>query len=980
MFLAPLLLVTLSGRLAQPVAHYAVDGRGIVSRLDVEGCVFFEEMGMGLVAPGWRGSLGDQHALAEKSVTVTHGKQETIYESVLVGKSQRARLRQVVRPIAGGVRLEYELTPEVELQVETIALRATIPAAPHRNTTHYVALSGEEFDTGRFPQELPVQYHFLPGRLQEWVALVAANGAAVRLRAEGLTLGMQDTRKFGGKHYELLACSMVRGRLAPGKPVRLALEITATTSAAVAQAEAKARAQTLSGFPLTSRAKLCAGAVRADRTQLGVYEHVELTADVTATFDNPFDPDDVRLDAEIRGPDGRCVTVPGFFDVPCRLETDVAERVRPAGPAAWRVRFTPTRPGKYQAIVRVRDRSGQAACPTVSFEAVASPQPGFVRVAKDAPLYFQFDNGQPYFPVGENICWARAAKPLADYAAWFGGLGAAGGNWARLWLATTEKGLEWCAPPTPKPGRGHYLGLGRYAIDNSWRLDQVVRLAEQHGIRLMFCIGTFGEIKESHDYFGANQWVSNPYNAANGGPCATPQEFFTNPTARKLYQRRLRYLIARWGYSPHVFAWEFWNEYRAPAAWVGEMAAYLKQYDPNRHLVSTTYGDDDVWRLPDVDFTMTHHYGDSGSISDFSPLFVHHTQVQRAFGKPYFIAEFGIDWRTSDTKYDPDGRGQNLHNGLWAGVLAGGAGTPMLWYWDGYVHEKNLYSVFRPVARFVAGVDWPRTRLTPIDGLTLASNDREPERFSTLEFPTGASWEDKPPVCHVLHRDGRIDGGPIASTIGNPRKPGVAHAVSFQLDMPAAGEFTVRLGNVSSRARLQIHVDERLALDEPLKTGPPGEGPWKASTYYPEWNIWQSDYDRDYSVRVPAGKHVVRIANAEGDWLSLRGGRVSPYLSSRYPYVRALGLQAPGLALVWLQDRTSTWRAVLEKVAPQQMTGLRLTVPGLAVGAYQLEWWNTYTGAIFQRARASAADGKLTVPVPTFTRDVAVVIRQEGKP
>ena len=247
----------------------------------------------------------------------------------------------------------------------------------------------------------------------------------------------------------------------------------------------------------------------------------------------------------------------------------VGARAEPAGPPRWVFRFTPTVPGSYRAVVRVRDRSGTADCPAVEFTAVESKLAGFVHVAPASPRYFQLDNGQSFFPVGENVCWGRGRQPLDDYAAWFGQLAAHGGNWARLWLATTEKGLEWSPTPTPKPGRGAYLGLGRYSIENSWRLDQVVRIAEQTGIRVMFCIGTFGELREQKDFFGANLWASNPYNKANGGPLPAGP-FLTDATARRLYQRRLRYLLARWSYSPQLFAWEFWNEYRAPAAWVGE--------------------------------------------------------------------------------------------------------------------------------------------------------------------------------------------------------------------------------------------------------------------------------------------------------------------------------------------------------------------------------------------------------------------------
>ena len=66
----------------------------------------------------------------------------------------------------------------------------------------------------------------------------------------------------------------------------------------------------------------------------------------------------------------------------------------------------------------------------------------------------------------------------------------------------------------------------------------------------MFCLGTYGEFTEG-GYFNEGCWVSNPYNAKNGGPCATPGRLLDQPARpASLYKQRLRYLIARWGYSP----------------------------------------------------------------------------------------------------------------------------------------------------------------------------------------------------------------------------------------------------------------------------------------------------------------------------------------------------------------------------------------------------------------------------------------------
>ncbi len=79
-----------------------------------------------------------------------------------------------------------------------------------------------------------------------------------------------------------------------------------------------------------------------------------------------------------------------------------------------------------------------------------------MRVSRQSPRYFAYDDGRPFFAIGENVCWSGNHTPVADYAAWLKELGAAGGNWARLWLAYNEKGLEWLAP-TPKPGTGTFL-------------------------------------------------------------------------------------------------------------------------------------------------------------------------------------------------------------------------------------------------------------------------------------------------------------------------------------------------------------------------------------------------------------------------------------------------------------------------------------------------------------------------------------------
>jgi hypothetical protein len=127
----------------------------------------------------------------------------------------------------------------------------------------------------------------------------------------------------------------------------------------------------------------------------------------------------------------------------------------------------------------------------------------------------------------------------------------------------------------------------------------VLHLAEARGIYVLLCLDYHGMFVTQPDpmWGGNNYWPQNPYNLTNGGPCAVANDFFTNSTAQKLYQKRLRYLVARYGYSQNLLAWELFNEIDNDysflnaadvAAWHGVMGAWLHANDGFGHLVTTS--------------------------------------------------------------------------------------------------------------------------------------------------------------------------------------------------------------------------------------------------------------------------------------------------------------------------------------------------------------------------------------------------------
>ena len=56
-------------------------------------------------------------------------------------------------------------------------------------------------------------------------------------------------------------------------------------------------------------------------------------------------------------------------------------------------------------------------------------------------------------------------------------------------------------------------------------------------------------------YLGHIAHVIGDYFKANGGFLSDATQFFTNSTAISLTKRKLRYSVARWGYSTAVMSW-----------------------------------------------------------------------------------------------------------------------------------------------------------------------------------------------------------------------------------------------------------------------------------------------------------------------------------------------------------------------------------------------------------------------------------------
>ncbi len=421
---------------------------------------------------------------------------------------------------------------------------------------------------------------------------------------------------------------------------------------------------------------------------------LEFELNYNPTTPNPYDMERLKIEAEIIKPDGTRIIQDGFFMREFKINEDASgdeEFIR--GENKIKVRYTPDIKGTYIVRFNINEDKRDLYSGYYPIQIDSEDLSGYIRISSKNHLYFEDESKKLFYPIGFNIGWT-GKNGIFEFEYYMDRMAENNANLFRMWMIKWSNAIEW----TKGNGAGDYDGLMHYAQDNAARIDRIFAYAEEKDIKIMLTLGSYLEFTEGGRW-NEGSWNENPYNIKNGGMCNYSQDFFTDEEAKRFYKNRLRYIAARWGYSRSLFAYEFFNETYAPFVWVSEMSAFLKKVDNGRHLVSTTYGDDRIYNLKNIDFTMAHLYGNPPDlILDYPQRVADITREFTAkYKKPFILAEFGLDFTKSDAEYDPQGTGTNMHNGIFTSISNGASGTAMMWWWDDYIEKYNLYKILKPV-------------------------------------------------------------------------------------------------------------------------------------------------------------------------------------------------------------------------------------------------------------------------------------------
>lgn len=244
--------------------------------------------------------------------------------------------------------------------------------------------------------------------------------------------------------------------------------------------------------------------------------------------------------------------------------------------------------------------------------------------------------------------------------------------------------LPMCGPKeTPQPW--HYLlAPGQFNEAAFKTIDHLFALANQQGVRVILDL-TAG----AGDYLGG----IGTYAAWRGKKRSA---FWTDPQLREDYKTTIRYVLNRvntvtgvpYKEDRAVLAWQFGNEmWDAQTNWLAEMAAYMKQLDPNHLVAETRHSPAFAPQFidPNIDLLTRHYYPDyRGSGADWAAAVKR--EVEQINGqRPFFAGEFGpyIDGKVL-TRDNVEGK-----LNAFLDTCADTPGVSGALLWSMYFHHRN---------------------------------------------------------------------------------------------------------------------------------------------------------------------------------------------------------------------------------------------------------------------------------------------------
>jgi len=206
-----------------------------------------------------------------------------------------------------------------------------------------------------------------------------------------------------------------------------------------------------------------------------------------------------------------------------------------------------------------------------------------------------------------------------------------GGRVVRIYTLSVRKADDDAGMPR------HVLGPGEHDAQAFEALDMLLDVARSKRIRVII------PLIDNWSWWGG----VTEYAAFRGKPRSA---FWSDPLLIDDFKRTVRFVLERvntrnnvpYKDDPTILAWETGNELHCPHLWTSEIAAYMKEIDPNHLVIDGRH--EQVLRQesiddPNIDFVQTHHYEKDPREMIAN---IRRSATMARSRKPYHVGEFGF--------------------------------------------------------------------------------------------------------------------------------------------------------------------------------------------------------------------------------------------------------------------------------------------------------------------------------------------------
>ncbi|MBI5387474.1 MAG: DUF5060 domain-containing protein [Verrucomicrobia bacterium] len=680
--------------------------------------------------------------------------------------------------------------------------------------------------------------------------------------------------------------------------------------------------------------------------QVTQFERIAFVIGSVPACRNPYDSDEIQVGLEITAPSGVKLSVPAFFQQPFEWRSvdrggRKTEWIYPTGQAGWRARFAPTEAGRYSATVQVKRSSGADRFGRVVFECVTRTSRGFVRVSQRDPRFFEFGDGSPYFPIGQNVAFIGDGQHLDGEraAGVFRNMSEHGANWARVWTCCEDwamaiearksvwgRSWNWRPPFAPMPGADGTNAPRCVVLGGSGASSLAVTPSHAVPLRPGTAYVLTGRVlTESNASFTIEAQrgaLGEAVRSAGQGQWASFERPFT-AGANQWWLGDLRLRSAGEG-----------------RVWLADLSLretgggpeLLWEAEVNRPLRG-------VYNQPDC-FLLDRLVEAAEKHGIYLQLCLFTRDLYRSALRDPQSTEYqrAIDDAKKFLRYAVARWGHSTSVFAWEYFNEMDPGAPTDRFYrelGGFLEQIDVYRHLRTVSAWSpAPKYWAQASLDIAD------------LHWYLRPISKPAWQDE--VAGVLDRAKLLREGA-------PSKPALLAEFGLADDKWGRSPYMPQ-----DKAGVHFHN----ALWASAFSGLSGTAMF--------W--WWETLDQNDLYR-----HYRPLAAFLAD-VPFTTAQLRPASLTTEKQARAFAWRGQDRAYVWLHHPQATWwNVVAEKKSPPEIAGDSLSLDGLTDGTYRLEWWDTNTGQVTQRKTVSVSGGKLTVPVPVFTSDAACKLVKEGK-